>query len=224
MRLLRAAALALAVSPAAYGEVAVELCFNYGCANRSVVRLEASRFDAIGAGLGGADDAASERVALAAAVGALYRMLGEQAPVGADRAGNYLDAGAHGRMDCIDHSTTTTGLLEALAARGWLRHHRVMAPVRRTRFVLQHFSAAIEQIEDGLARDTPPDPQTPSLSFAPCDCENGFLYVARAAGSSAAAASEQGRFVVDSWFVEHGEAAVVLPLSGWLKGDGPNVQ
>ena len=31
------------------------------------------------------------------------------------------------------------------------------------------------------------------------------------------------RFVIDSWFREHGEPAVVLPLADWLDGDGPNV-
>ena len=32
------------------------------------------------------------------------------------------------------------------------------------------------------------------------------------------------RYVVDSWFVDNGEPAVVLPLAEWLKGGGPNVQ
>jgi hypothetical protein len=31
------------------------------------------------------------------------------------------------------------------------------------------------------------------------------------------------RFVVDSWFGEHGDPAVVLPLEDWLDGEGPNV-
>jgi len=29
--------------------------------------------------------------------------------------------------------------------------------------------------------------------------------------------------VIDSWFVEQGEPAVVLPLDDWLDGDGPYV-
>ena len=32
-------------------------------------------------------------------------------------AGNFLDGGAAGRMDCIDHATSTTRLLKALQAR-----------------------------------------------------------------------------------------------------------
>lgn len=31
------------------------------------------------------------------------------------------------------------------------------------------------------------------------------------------------RFVVDTWFGEHGDPAVVLPLEDWLDGEGPNV-
>lgn len=34
---------------------------------------------------------------------------------------------------------------------------------------------------------------------------------------------EARRFVIDSWFVEHGEPAVVLPLNEWLDGGGPHV-
>ncbi len=30
-------------------------------------------------------------------------------------------------------------------------------------------------------------------------------------------------FVVDTWFGEHGDPAVVLPLEDWLDGEGPNV-
>ena len=31
------------------------------------------------------------------------------------------------------------------------------------------------------------------------------------------------RFAVDTWFGEHGDPAVVLPLEDWLNGEGPNV-
>ncbi|MDR0737317.1 MAG: hypothetical protein LBF51_10930 [Zoogloeaceae bacterium] len=32
-----------------------------------------------------------------------------------------------------------------------------------------------------------------------------------------------GRYVVDSWFVDNGEAAIILPLADWEKGEGPDV-
>jgi len=31
------------------------------------------------------------------------------------------------------------------------------------------------------------------------------------------------RFVVDSWFVDNGQPAVILPLEDWQKGAGPDV-
>lgn len=34
---------------------------------------------------------------------------------------------------------------------------------------------------------------------------------------------EPARFVVDSWFVDNGEPAVILPLEDWKNGAGPNV-
>jgi hypothetical protein len=34
---------------------------------------------------------------------------------------------------------------------------------------------------------------------------------------------ETGRFAVDSWFVDNGQAAVILPLTEWKKGAGPDV-
>ena len=125
---------------------------------------------------------AEERTALSAALGLLYAIAGAHSPLGADRAGNYLDLGVDGRMDCIDHSTSTTRLLRLIEGRGWLRFHRVATPARRARFIFQHFSAVIEE--------------------------------GRASG---------GRYAIDSWFVNNGEAAVVLPLAEWLEGGGPNV-
>jgi hypothetical protein len=31
------------------------------------------------------------------------------------------------------------------------------------------------------------------------------------------------KYVVDSWFVDNGEAAIILPLEDWEKGEGPDV-
>ena len=191
MRLL--AVLALSVLPqAAQGTVEVSVCYNYGCLNQARVVFSGSLLESIGRDLAEAADAADERQRLARAVGLLYREAGRQSPIHVDRAGDYLDEGVHGKMDCIDHAASTSRLLELLQARGMLRFHRVVEQARRTRFVIfQHFSAVLEE-------------HPPSSG---------------ARGDLAAA-----RFVIDSWFVEHGEAAVVLPLGAWLDGEGPNVQ
>jgi hypothetical protein len=34
---------------------------------------------------------------------------------------------------------------------------------------------------------------------------------------------EAERFVVDSWFVDNGQPAVILPLAEWKQGAGPDV-
>src|SRR5690606_3451901 len=87
-----------------------------------------------------------ERAALGEVIGRLYHWAGRQTPIYADKGGNYADDAAPGSMDCIDHSTTTTRLLNMLARRGWLRYHEVQAPARRTRaFIVDQYSAVIEE-------------------------------------------------------------------------------
>lgn len=182
--------------------------------------------------LASADDAEAEREAIATAVGMLHRLAGEGSPIAADRAGNYLDAGVRGRMDCIDHSTTTTRLLELIESRGWLRFHRVIEPARRSRAIFQHFSAVIEEMEplrepQPTAREPAEDrvPDHVPLLLALCDCQNVVEDIPRKPAPGTPPAGPGGRrFAVDSWFVEHGEPAVVLPLAEWMNGEGPNVQ
>ena len=83
------------------------------------------------------------------AVGRLLGWAGEQSPISADRGGNYADDAVYGKMDCIDHSTTTTRLLRMMESQGMLRYHRVLEPVLRHRvLIFDHFSAQIEEIDD----------------------------------------------------------------------------
>ncbi len=165
----------------------VEICYNYGCLVRVEVVFSELRLVEIAGRLRLADSAVAERAILARVVGQLYRWAGEQSPIGADRPGNYLDFGANGMMDCVDHSESTTQLLRMLEARGLLRFHAVEPVSRRVRWVFaQHFSALIRE-------------------------------------RSEASPADGARFVVDSWFGEHGDPAVVLPLEDWLDGEGPNV-
>ncbi|MDR0673468.1 MAG: hypothetical protein LBF93_07395 [Zoogloeaceae bacterium] len=166
----------------AAGEAEIELCFNYGCLTRQTVVFSAERFGAATRELASARNADEERERLAQAVGRLYALAAEQTPIGADRGGNFEDGGVFGRMDCIDHSQNTSAFLRLLAERNRLRWHRVLPPVRRLRFfLLQHFSALIEEIEDGK------------------------------------------HYVVDSWFADNGEPAIILSLADWEKGEGPDV-
>ncbi len=125
----------------------VTVCFNYGCLSQAEVEFADDQLKALQTLLERATSPAEERQALGEAVGLLLGWAGQQSPIGADRGGNYADNAVYGRMDCIDHSKTTTRLLLLIEKRGWLRFHRVLEPALRVRFLLfQHYSAQIEEI------------------------------------------------------------------------------
>ena len=159
----------------------VAICYGYGCLAHDDVQYSQAQLDEISRLMNAAVDAEEERKSLAVVIGQLYAWAGEQSVIKNDRGGNYADDGP-GKMDCIDHSTSTTRLLKMLEARGNLRWHRVLQPEPRyfLGLIANHWSAVIEAV-DGE------------------------------------------RFVVDSWFVNNGEPAVILPLAEWKKGAGPDV-
>ncbi len=185
-------------APPVHEDARVSICYNYGCNREVEIRYHRASLNRLAARLALASSAEDERTRLAQEIGRMYRIAATQSPVAADRAGNFLDGGEAGRMDCIDHSTSTMRLLELLEARGWLRFHRVVEPARRTRFIFQHFSAVIEERAEGEGIEGGADAL---LSAPPAQ-----------------------RYVVDTWFVDNGEPAVVLPLAEWLNGGGPDVQ
>lgn len=177
--------LLMALSGPALADATVDVCYGYGCLVQAEIHYSAAQLKEIDRQLHAAVDPSDERKLLSLAIGRLYRWAGEQSAIKNDRGGNFADDGRPGKMDCIDHSTSTTRLLKLLEARGDLRWHRVLPPdVRYFAFVFPaHYSAVIEEKTDG----------------------------------------EAARFVVDSWFVNNGEPAVILPLEDWKKGAGPNV-
>lgn len=145
LRLCLGALIALGAFSAAAVE-RVPVCFNYGCLAQAEVEFSDDQLDELGYSLVVARDAEEERAAISQAVGRLLGWAGQQAPISADRGGNYADDAVYGRMDCIDHATTTTRLLGLMERRGWLRFHRVLEPALRSRFLLfQHWSALIEE-------------------------------------------------------------------------------
>jgi hypothetical protein len=222
--LLLALALWMLVGPLQAASAEVEICFNYGCQSRERVAFSEAELAEVGALLSRAQDAGEERALLSQAVGRLYALAGRDTPIRFDRKGNLADAGVFGKMDCIDHSTTTMHLLELLEARGLMRFHRVSPRARRTSLVLfQHFSAVIEEHEGPPpARPLQAVPDDVPVLMALCDCA-GLAEDGLPAQAAEAAGTPGARFAVDSWFVEQGEPAVVLPLADWLDGDGPNV-
>jgi len=163
----------------------VLICHGYGCLAEADVRFTEGQLGDVRRLLLSAADAAGERALLSPAIGRLYGWAGEQSDIRHDKGGNYADGGVPGKMDCIDHSTSSTRLLRLLSARGYLRFHRVLEPdVRYFAGVFpSHYAAVIEEKSDG----------------------------------------EAARYVVDSWFVDNGRPAVILPLADWKKGAGPDV-
>ena len=179
------AILLTALAGAASADESVRICHGYGCLAQAHIRYTEGQLGLVRRIMARATDAASERERLAETLGSLYAWGGEQSDIHNDRGGNYADDHVSGRMDCIDHSTSTTRLLHLLVRRGYLRWHRVLEPQSRNfaGLVPVHWSAVIEEKTDVAAP----------------------------------------RFVVDSWFVDNGQPALLLPLEDWKKGAGPDV-
>lgn len=149
-RLMAGLLAAMPLLAAGAGEQSLEVCFNYGCQSTQTVVYAPSQMLSLHSALDGSVDAADERGRLQYVLARMYRWAGEQSPIHVDRAGDFLDDEAYGRMDCIDHARTTDRMLHALQAAGALKFHRVVDIQRRTSWVImQHFSAAIEDRSDG---------------------------------------------------------------------------
>jgi hypothetical protein len=148
--MLRLACLLLAFAVPAAASETLPVCFDYGCARQAAVALDDVRLEALRDWLAVATDAVAEREAIGQAVAAMYRWAAEQTPIGADRGGNFADAGVEGRMDCIDHSTTADAMLQLLDRHGWLHYHHAGGRVLRRRFiVVEHWSAWVEETSGG---------------------------------------------------------------------------
>ncbi|WP_228384478.1 hypothetical protein [Rhodocyclus gracilis] len=197
------AALALlagtAFADSAFAGEAISVCYNYGCLVQSEVVFSKQNLTRVGELLGDARTPEHERALIGVAVGWLLGIAGKQTPIFADRAGNFADDGVEGRMDCIDHSTTTTRLLRLFERHRWLHFHRVLEPARRTRgLIFDHYSAQIEEI-------TPP-PMCTSANEAPTVSDDAM----------------SRRYVVDSWYVDNGQPVPVLARQRWQDGEGPD--
>jgi len=186
----------LLVGGVASAEESIDVCYNYGCHQEATARFSDEQLQTLAGRLRTTTSAAEERKALSDVIGQLYLWAGQQTPVHADKGGNTEDDGVDGEMDCIDHSTTTTRFLKMVERRGLLKYHKVSDIARRTRFfVFDHFSAVIEELPSPILTST---------------IDNGT-----------AERTKPRRYVVDSWFVDNGQPAVIMPLEIWMRGAGP---
>lgn len=139
----------LVAASAAKGEV-VNLCFNYECRAQMQLEFEHSELRRAARLFVEVEDAASEREAIRHAVAVLSGVAASRTPIANDKAGNVADEGVDGRMDCIDHSRTTTEYLRLLERRHWMRFHRVLSPAERAPLLLNvHWGARIEETQTG---------------------------------------------------------------------------
>lgn len=190
--------LLLLASGVASADESIKVCYNYGCNQQATVRFSERQLRTLAKKLRSPPSAAEERKALADAIGQMYYWAGQQSPVYADKGGNAFDDEANGAMDCIDHSTTTTRFLKVLERRGLLKYHVVTDIARRSRFFLfDHFSAVVQEFHR---------PIPASMVDGDAERENTHQYV------------------IDSWFVNNGEPAIVLPVESWLDGAGPEIE
>lgn len=140
----------------AIADESVSICYNYGCYAQAEIVYSEKQLNDISLLLTSAKDAAQERAVLGTAIGRLLGWAGEQSPIKADRGGNYADDGVDGKMDCIDHATTTTRLLRLLERRGWLRYHHVLESAQRPYLLIAtHYSAQIEEVAQAKAGNAP---------------------------------------------------------------------
>ena len=146
---LRAGLLGAYLAMASLGADAGErlrVCFNYGCSAQAEAVFDDAQLQELAAMFLGADGPVTERKVIGAVVGRMLGWAGEQTPISTDRGGNFADGQENGRMDCIDHSTTTTRLLHLLEKQGWLRFHRVLEPVLRSRLLFfDHYAAQVQE-------------------------------------------------------------------------------
>jgi len=159
----------------------VHICYNYDCIAEQDVRITPRELGNLKRLFYRLRDARSERESIRLATGYLYVIAGAQSPIVNDKARNDNEEDFNGRMDCIDHSKTTTAFLQLLQQKRLLKFHRVLEPVKRAPLLVNdHWSARIVEQKSGA------------------------------------------QFVVDSWFLDHGEPATIYPLQDWLSGASPD--
>ncbi|MFM8501380.1 MAG: hypothetical protein ACKOAC_05065 [Fluviibacter sp.] len=156
-------------SSLAYAESYVVVCYNWGCLKQVSVVYPDAWLKKTLAPLRQTKTPAEERAAAAEVVRKLYVKAAEQTPIGADEAGNEEDEMVNGRMDCIDHSTTTANMLSLLQKKRVLRWHEVGPYAHRTLLVASHYSATL--VETGDATDD----DSHVYTIDPWDVEHGSL-------------------------------------------------
>ena len=124
---------------------AIAVCHGYGCGLTHLVSLAADwpRIRALFEPP--AASAASERRAVAQAVGLFEQTAGRQLGTWRDRPRSPLSLNDPSQLDCVDESINTSSFLHLLSGQDLLRWHKVGEPARRFAFLMfgVHFTAVL---------------------------------------------------------------------------------
>lgn len=135
---------------AAAAPAQVTLCYNYGCGSQEEVTFSPNEMTRIKWLFDAAMTPEQERQAISTAMGLLLGYAGSRTPIHNDKGENQPDGDSNGRMDCIDHSRTTTALLQMLQRRQLLYFHHTLEPVMRAPLLVNpHWTARIRDIDTG---------------------------------------------------------------------------
>ena len=134
------------VSVAARADALIVVCYNWGCQTQQAVSFSDPWLRKALQPLRLAKTPEAERAAVAEVVHRFYLKAAEHTPIANDEAGNVEDESVNGRMDCIDHSTTTKNILSYLQYRQLLRWHEVGPYAHRSLLVASHYSATLIEV------------------------------------------------------------------------------
>ena len=140
------------VAPYAPTRESLVYCSDHGCAERYVLTLSPSDWQAIAAHFEQPPaDAAEERRRLAAAAATFETIAGEYTDTSDDLAGTFAGFGSQGQLDCIDEAVNMTQLSRLLAAEGLLSFHTPGLPVQRGTLLdgWPHYAASLEERASG---------------------------------------------------------------------------
>lgn len=129
----------------------VSYCFGHGCRLKAQAAFVGDQWQEIRALFETVETPAQEREALAAALGRMETIAGEQNGTENDRAGTYMDGVNRKQLDCIDEAVNASNFIGVLEREGLLVHHTLRQPVLRSWVSgnILHATAVIAERDSG---------------------------------------------------------------------------
>lgn len=132
----------------------LEVCVSYACRHKQSTYLTPEEWDSVALMMtpGEKDSAWLERRRIAETIGLLERIVGPKVGTQHNMARNGNGPAGSRQLDCVAEAVNTTIYLQLLQTNDLLRHHHLVAPVRKgpvSSGTWLHFSAAIEENQTG---------------------------------------------------------------------------